>query len=214
MSLCCGLRFRRRNASFESESWAYGEKKVEKVHLDSQKTRAKSPRLFQRMLWNLHDSDDSIQFDTDWKHISQLYDIWFSYDQHWGNTIWIRFESDKEKWEKCIPPWVTCLTLVFINARQSDRSHRHQRRGSTTTLFQSSSMLSFGTCFLIQASSMCRQRCHGCCHLRHPAKRTAKRLCILAFFGFSHFSLWFFFRKVCLFPGLTASGFCDNWDWI
>ena len=110
-----------------------------------------------------------------------MYDIWFSYDQHWGNTIWIRFESDKEKWEKCIPPWVTCLTLVFIKARQSDRSHRHQRRGSTTTLFQSSSMLSFGTCFLIQASSMCRQRCHGCCHLRHPAKRTAKGLCILAF---------------------------------
>lgn len=156
-----------------------------------------------------------------------MYDIWFSYDQHWGNTIWIRFESDKEKWEKCIPPWVTCLTLVFINARQSDRSHRHQRRGSTTTLFQ---WISFGTCFLIQASSMCRQRCHGCCHLRHDAKRTAKRLCILAFsvsviLVFDFFSGKFAFSQVSrqVASATTGTGskmatvvmlWCDLWTKI
>ena len=96
MSLCCGLRFRRRNASFESESWAYGEKKVEKVHLDSQKTRAKSPRLFQRMLWNLHSSDWKKRITIVWHMIL----IWSPLRKF---LIWIRFESDKERWENMYP---------------------------------------------------------------------------------------------------------------
>ncbi len=110
----CGLRdfeeeMQALKSSLELQWW-----KVDKLR--EKTSEISRPSLFQRMLWNLHHSDDSIKFD-DWKDVSQIYDK-MNHRWKWLNTI--------RKMRKMYP--MGRLTFVFMNARQSDRSHRDQRR--------------------------------------------------------------------------------------
>lgn len=160
-------------------------KKVEKVHLDSQKTRAKSPRLFQRMLWNLHSSDWKKRITSVWHMIL----IWSPLRKY---TIWIRFESDKEKWEKMYP-YPGHLSHLFS-------SMPGNRTVLTAIKGEGPRQLSFSRFHSGHASWFRRARCvsrgvtaAATWDISQNAPQNVFAFWLFRFF--SHFSLWFFFGK-------------------